>query len=75
MRIHQGNGDGEFDPGEFTGEFIGVNSLEMNFSSTIYEVSGPLSPRKITLRLGLRFGSVLGLELGFGGNFSRGQLS
>ena len=34
MRIHQGNGDGEFDPGEFTGEFIGVNSLEMNFSRT-----------------------------------------
>ena len=55
MRIHQGNGDGEFDPGEFTGEFIGVNSLEMNFSSTIYEVSGLLSPSKITLRLGLRF--------------------
>ena len=52
-----------------------MNSLEMNFSSTIYEVSGQLSPRKVTLRLGLRFGSVLELELGFGGNFSGGQLS
>ena len=38
-------------------------------------VSGQLSPRKITSRLGLGFGLRLGLVLELGANFPRGQLS